>query len=181
MNQVPEQGSREPRPKGRLKRGMAIAIAGAVIVVAAAAWFFFGRSGGGGDFFDTAATTGVLPGMTEEQIVEELNRVVEEGMFNISINTQITFPDGTAEGQAYIDNISANHYNMTVKIMLDDTGETVYQSGGIKPGQYIENIRLSKDLPAGSYRATAVFTAHDPEDQSEVGQAAAQLILTVEA
>ena len=133
------------------------------------------------DFFDPNATTGILPGMTEEQIIEELNRIVEEGMFNISINTQISFPNGTAEGQAYIDNISANHYNMTVQIVLDDTGESVYQSGGIRPGQYIENITLSKALPKGSYKATAIFTAHDPEDQSEVGQAAAEVLLTVES
>lgn len=127
------------------------------------------------------AQLGQLEGKTEEQIVEELNRIVEEGMFNISINTQISFPNGTAEGQAYIDNISANHYNMTVQIVLDDTGETVYQSGGIRPGQYIENITLSKALPKGSYKATAIFTAHDPEDQSEVGQAAAEVLLTVES
>lgn len=127
------------------------------------------------------AQLGQLEGKTEEQIVEELNRIVEEGMFNISINTQISFPNGTAEGQAYIDNISANHYNMTVQIVLDDTGESVYQSGGIRPGQYIENITLSKALPKGSYKATAIFTAHDPEDQSEVGQAAAEVLLTVES
>ena len=41
-----------------------------------------------------------------------------------------------------------NRYNMTVQITLDSTGETVYQSKGIRPGQYIQYIRLSEDLPA---------------------------------
>lgn len=103
-------------------------------------------------------------------------------MFNISINTQISFPNGTAEGQAYIDNISANHYNMTVQIVLDDTGESVYQSGGIRPGQlHREYHCCPRRWPKGSYKATAIFTAHDPEDQSEVGQAAAEVLLTVES
>ena len=182
MNEVPERGAAVAAPPKKSRRGLAVGIVAALVVIGAAAWFFFGRGGSGmADFFDPNATTGILPGMTDEQIIEELNRIVEEGMFNISINTQISFPNGTAEGQAYIDNISANHYNMTVQIVLDDTGESVYQSGGIRPGQYIENITLSKALPKGSYKATAIFTAHDPEDQSEVGQAAAEVLLTVES
>ena len=181
MNETPERGGTVTAPPKKSKRGLTVGIVAALVLIGAAAWFFFGRGGGAADFFDPNATTGILPGMTEEQIIEELNRIVEEGMLNISINTQISFPSGTAEGQAYIDNISANHYNMTVQIVLDDTGETVYQSGGIRPGQYIENITLSKALPKGSYKATAIFTAHDPEDQSEIGQAAAEVLLTVES
>ena len=158
MNEIPEQGAAVAAPPKKSKRGVIVAVVIVLLLACGAAWFFFGRGGSGmADFFDPNATTGILPGMTEEQIIEELNRIVEEGMFNISINTQISFPNGTAEGQAYIDNISANHYNMTVQIVLDDTGETVYQSGGIRPGQYIENITLSKALPKGSYKATAIF------------------------
>ena len=124
MNEVPERGAAVAAPPKKSRRGLAVGIVAALVVIGAAAWFFFGRGGSGmADFFDPNATTGILPGMTEEQIIEELNRIVEEGMFNISINTQISFPNGTAEGQAYIDNISANHYNMTVQIVLDDTCE----------------------------------------------------------
>ena len=132
-------------------------------------------------FFDVAAMTGHLPGKTEEEIQAELNRVVEEGMFNIAINTYLIFPDGNGEGLANIENIAANRYNMTVQITLDSTGETVYQSKGIRPGQYIQYIRLSEDLPAGVYNATAVFTAHMPDDEHSIaGQAGAKLVLEVE-
>ena len=110
-------------------------------------------------FFDVAAMTGHLPGKTEEEIQAELNRVVEEGMFNIAINTYLIFPDGNGEGLANIENIAANRYNMTVQITLDSTGETVYQSKGIRPGQYIQYIRLSEDLPAGVYNACLIYTS----------------------
>ena len=116
-----------------------------------------------------------------DRIQAELNRVVEEGMFNIAINTYLIFPDGNGEGLANIENIAANRYNMTVQITLDSTGETVYQSKGIRPGQYIQYIRLSEDLPAGVYNATAVFTAHMPDDEHSIaGQAGAKLVLEVE-
>lgn len=42
------------------------------------------------EFFDPSARTGTLPGRSEKEIQEELNKVVEEGMFNISIASVVT-------------------------------------------------------------------------------------------
>jgi methionine-rich copper-binding protein CopC len=66
-----------------------------------------------------------------------------------------------------------------VAIKLDDTGETVYQSKGIKPGQYISYIRLAKKLDAGEYAATATFTAYTQDTHQVVGSTGAQLTLYV--
>ncbi len=131
-------------------------------------------------WYDPAAEVGNLPGKTQEEIQAELNRVVEEGMFNISIASAIIFEDGTAQGAARIENIQANHYNMGVIITLDDETEPIYESKGLAPGQYIENIKLSRDLPAGEYSATALFTAYTKEDLLKVGQAAAKITIIVE-
>lgn len=151
-------------------------------------WLTFGRAaqqgstvGGGLISFDESAQSGHLPGKSDEEIQAELNRIVEEGMFNISIASQIVFPDGTSEGAANIENVEANHYHMQVKIILDDTQETVYESGAIKPGQYLENITLLEDLAAGTYNATATFTALDQDSLEKVGQAAAKITITVES
>ena len=54
-------------------------------------------------------------------------------MLNISIASVIEFDDGTAPGTAYIENVPGNHYAMKVRIVLDDTGDVVYESGGLKP------------------------------------------------
>ena len=48
---------------------------------------------------------------------------------------------------------------MMVEITLDDSGETVFQSGALAPDSYLDDITLSKDLGAGTYPATATFTA----------------------
>lgn len=131
------------------------------------------------DFFDPLAETGLLPGMTEAEIEAELNRVVEEGMLNIAISGELVFRDGASQGAANIVNSEANHYVQKVRITLDETGETVYESGGIKPGQYIQYITLDQVLPAGEYPATATFTAYTEDGLQEAGSAAAKITLYI--
>jgi hypothetical protein len=134
---------------------------------------------GGDDFFDPSAVTGILPNLSEGDIQEKLDQVVQEGMLNVSIASGITFEDGESKGLANICNAETNRYIFTVGIVLDDSQESVYESKGIRPGQYIQYIELDKDLDAGEYPATAVFTAYTKEDHEVVGNAATQLVLYV--
>jgi len=129
--------------------------------------------------FDTDAMAGRIQMMTEEEIQAELNRVVEEGMFNISIASSIVFDSPTDKGEARIENIAANNYHMKVEIRLDDTGETVYESRLIQPGYSIEKIALSKRLEPGEYAATATFSAITKEEMQLFGQAGAQIRLYI--
>lgn len=129
--------------------------------------------------FDTAAMAGRIQNMTEEEIQAELDRVIEDGMFNISIASAIVFETPSAEGQARIENIAANHYHMQVDILLDETGETVYSSQLIQPGYSIEYIKLNRELEPGEYPATAVFSAITQEELQLFGTAAAQITLYV--
>ena len=112
-----------------------LAVLIALLAAAAAVWFFFVRDTGYDRYeFDTDAIAGRIQTMSEEEIQAELDRVVEEGMFNISIASAIVFESPTGEGQARIENVAANHYHMQVDIVLDETGETIYQSKLIRPG-----------------------------------------------
>jgi hypothetical protein len=72
-------------------------------------------------------------------------------MINISMNTSPIFADGTSEGNLMIVNESVNNYPQIVEITRNDTGETVYKSGGIPVGSKIESAKLAVDLPAGQY------------------------------
>lgn len=101
-------------------------------------------------------------------------------MFNISINSAVTMEDGSSEAELRIENIEANHHLMRVEITLDDTGEVLYTSGLIEPGYHIQSVPLNRVLPAGTYAATALFTAYDPATEEEAGKAAAKIIITVE-
>ena len=129
--------------------------------------------------FDTSAMEGRIQMMTEEEIQAELNRVVEEGMFNISIASSVVFDPKTEMGEARIENIHANNYHMQVDIFLDDTGELVYSSKLIQPGYSIEHIKLDRKLAPGEYRATAIFSAITKKELQLFGQAGAQIKLYI--
>lgn len=154
-----------------------VAIVAVLALIGVGAWWF-GQSQQD-DFFDQNAILGQAPYKTPEEIQAELDRIVEEGMFNISIASVIEFADGTTPGTAYIENVPGNRYVMKVTITLDDTGETVYESKGLKPGSYIEDITLTKDLEPGNYAATATFSALDTDSLEEIGKAAAKVTLSV--
>lgn len=167
----------ETRAGARRKRAVVVGLV-ALAVVAALVVFFLQR--GDDAFFDPNAQEGQAPYKTEEEIKAELDRIVEEGMFNISISSVIKFADGTSEGIAYIENVPGNRYHMQVTINLDDSGEEVYRSAAIAPGNYVEKITLSSDLDPGTYEATAAFTALDQDTHEEAGKAAAKVSLVVE-
>jgi cytoskeletal protein RodZ len=125
------------------------------------------------------AKLGQLEGKSESEIQEELNRVVEEGMFHISINTDPVFADGKSEGSLEIENVPGNQYLMRVEITLDDTGELVYSTRYIEPDYHIQKAALDVELEKGEYPATAVFYAYDPESLTEMGSASAKINLII--
>lgn len=121
-------------------------------------------------WFDKAAQKGSLAGKNPNDVQSMLDTVVEEGMFNVSVNSSIVFEDGQSSGSLGLENISANHYYCDLRLVLEDSGETIYKSGGLKPGQYIDEIKLSKNLEKGTYPCIAEVTATDPETLKAVGK-----------
>ena len=133
---------------------------------------------------DQNALAGFLPGKTEEEIQEELNRIIEEGRFNASINSQMTLKDGKMD--VHIENVPANNYDMMVEVYLyphegsQDDAQLIYKSGIIKQGFYIESADAQTTVPSGDYDGLAVFTALMPDDtQEEIGQTALSVIISV--
>ena len=144
------------------------------------------------------AEIGIMPGMTDDEIQDRLNRHVEEGRFNVSMNGTPTFKNGTAKGNVNIENIPGNRYALTVTItvMNVDTvnfpaaapyvGQDVLKTGLMEPGTYLSDKQLDVDLPAGVYDCIARFTAYTAEknanggEQKEVGASQMQIVLTVQ-
>lgn len=167
--------------KTKKKTGLVIAVIVLLLAIAGTlVYFLFLRDTGYERYeFDTDAMAGRIQTMTEAEIQEELNRIVEEGMFNISIASAIVFETPDAEGEARIENVAANLYHMQVDIFLDETGEKVYSSKLIKPGFSIEKIKLDEKLEPGEYAATAVFSAITQQEMQLFGTAGAQIKLYV--
>ena len=96
-----------------------------------------------------------MPWVTEEEIQAELNRVIEEGNFNASINTQLTLEKKKLDVR--IENVPANNYYMQVDIYLyphqgsTDDSELIYQSGVIMQGKYIVDLNTGECYKQGPY------------------------------
>ena len=115
----------------------------------------------------------------QDEIRAALNEVVTEGSLSISINANPVFPTGDSNGSLKIENGPQNLYAQQVIITLDDTGEEIYDSGDMPVNSHIQQDKLEIDLAPGDYAATAVFTAFDVDSNITVGQAVAQLKITV--
>ena len=124
---------------------------------------------------------GVIPGYTEEQIKEILQRKADESTFSFEINSRPVFKSGGSEGNLRIANPPYNKYLITVEIKLDDNNKIVFKSGEILPNHYIEYAKLNRKLKAGEYNATATINAYDTESGEYKGTSAAKLIIKVES
>ena len=114
------------------------------------------------------------------ELQAELDRIVEEGKVTISINATPVFSDGTSEGNVLIGNPPENKNRLTVKLIQDETGDTLFQTGYIDPNQQIDEMALDVDLPAGEYPCTAVFNAYRITDNSYIGTVNAEIMVQIQ-
>lgn len=132
-----------------------------------------------GIIYDSNATVGGWEETDTQSIVDSLNKKVDQGMINISMNTTPVFSDGASAGNLMIVNEGINNYPQVVAIIRNDTNETIYQSGAIPVGSKIECAELDIDLDAGTYDCTALFYNVDPNSGEYLGCAGAVITITV--
>lgn len=135
---------------------------------------------------EAAALQGSLNQMTEEEIKQALDNIVEEGAFRISIASNIIVEeDGPA--QLRIENNIQNRYVMQVTLYVkekdektgEETQREVYSTALIDPGYYIQSANLDQHLDPGEYEGLAVFTALYSDTEEIVGTAGAEVKLHV--
>ena len=120
----------------------------------------------------------VEKGTLDEAMTKD-QEVPAKGQLLISINTAPVFENGDSEGNIRIENPEQNRYAMWVEITLSESDKTVYRTGVIRPGEYIEKDKLDKKLEAGEYSASAQFTAVDKKTGEELGSVKAPLVIKV--
>ena len=132
--------------------------------------------------YEANVVSGDIPGKTREQRQKELDSVVEEGMLAMSMNVT---PFGKVTGKDcsvnwMIENPSNQGKLIRVEVTLDDTGEKIFETGAIRPGNYLESGPLMASLPAEEYSCTAVFLAYQEESENLIGQAAVKIKLVLQ-
>ncbi|NCC87649.1 MAG: hypothetical protein EOM05_07235 [Clostridia bacterium] len=123
------------------------------------------------DYMDNSANLGRL----EQKQTTDLN----QQLFAVSINSKI-YVDSTGQAVAYIKNDKTNSYNMQVNIKDDITGESLYQSETIKPGNELDSITIKNNLQVGKYDAIAEFFALDKDTKEVKGKVIVKVVLIVE-
>ncbi|MEG1175895.1 MAG: hypothetical protein RSD62_04520 [Ruthenibacterium sp.] len=134
---------------------------------------------------DMEAFAGALPGKTETEIKADLNKIIQDGEFNVAMSSIVSI-DGN-KGKVNIENIAVNHYWMQVDLVYTDPATkkrtVIYQSGAIKPGYSIGEATMDATLPhtgdgaMTAYDAVATFHALDPETKREMGATQINIVL----
>lgn len=92
-----------------------------------------------------------------ESIAEDMQSKVDDSMFETSMNVVWNFPDGASpSSDAYVANAGSNHYAISFDVLLEGT-EVIFTSGVIPVGNRIKEIKLDKELPAGTYEAVCMY------------------------
>lgn len=104
---------------------------------------------------------------------------VDEGMFEINMNTTWHFENGSkASDNAYVANSITNNSPIAFDIMLTDSQETVYVSPIIPLGSRINEIILDKKLSKGEYAAICTYHLLD-DNGEELTTVAVNIVLDV--
>ena len=91
----------------------------------------------------------------------------------------ITLPKDQQTVNVALLNPEGNPCYFTFEIVLKDTGESIYKSKLVPPGQAITEITMSKALSAGEYAATIKITTTSLEDGSAMNGANVETVLIV--
>lgn len=167
----------------RKEKKIGLAVLGIFLLIAVTVvicYFIFHEKDEHNPLYDDNATVGVLPGIDINERQKELQEQLDRSVIAFSINTSPVFLNGTSEGNLLIENPGNNAKLLQVSIVVDESGEEIYASKYLKPGTYIEDVKLDKILEKGTYDATAYFSAYDEETLEYIGQTGAGITVTVQ-
>jgi hypothetical protein len=92
----------------------------------------------------------------------------------------ITIEADTTEVSVNLQNPEKNSCYFVIRLVLLDTGETLYESKMIEPGKGLYNITLSRALEAGTYSAQLQYEPYDMTTLTRLNGAVVNLDLIVE-
>lgn len=94
----------------------------------------------------------------------------------------MTIPAGVTEVATSMQNPEANEgwYYLTFELRLKDTDEVIFTTGLIPPGQYCNQVTLTRALEKGEYAAIVHVQPYRISDQSPTNNADMETVLIVE-
>lgn len=95
-------------------------------------------------------------GIDSQKVRDTRNREILENRKYITIAGEIVLESAKDVGEVRIGNDDTSIFGCVMIIIRDATGETIYESGLIEPGHYIEYAVFDGKMEAGYHSCTAV-------------------------
>lgn len=115
-----------------------------------------------------------------DEVLADLNNKVSSGFYEIMMNVEWSFKDASTPSEdAYVANPTTNSNTVYFDVIVDSTGQTVYESPMIPVGYELQDIALQSSLAAGTYSCTLTYHLMD-EDAKEVSNLAVGVTLNIE-
>lgn len=111
--------------------------------------------------------------------LETLQEYADQDNFQLQVATTWNFETAASEAEGMITNPDDNGYKTAVTVTLDESGEEVYRSDILEPGERVRYVTLSLTLEKGSYPATVMFAILDLHSGEQIGKVAAQIEIKV--
>lgn len=161
------------------RRWLFLLLALGLLLIAAAVGLWLLQADRFDDGMEPNVIVGPMGDYSPDEIEELLNQKVDEGMIAFSINTQVVMESPDALAPLLFENPGNNGKLLKLVLTRDDTGEAVYETGFLAPGTYVEKDSLNARLEPGTYTCTATIAAFREDTRDPLGQAAAEVIVTV--
>ena len=124
-----------------------------------------------------------VPGLDESQIAYHVEGMVNKDPSQIMLPgiSQIRAQAGERHVEHVLFNPEGNPCYFKFHLVRSDTGEELYTSGLVEPGNAVMEFDLTEPLEAGSYEVTVQVETHPVDDpEGEMNQGAIKTTLVVE-
>lgn len=175
----------QQRKESRRNRGLIIALIVIILALLGLIVFLiFGSTNDGQQPQETSDATAQLavdPNAGELVTPETEGQEPEPGVA-IPGWGSLTIPAGETEVQTSLQNPEANEgwYYLTFELRLKDTDEVLFTTGLIPPGQYCNQVTLTRVMEKGEYDAVIHVQPYRISDQSPTNNADMETVLIVE-
>ena len=177
-------------PKTHSKQNKNIVIAVMAVVIAALLFLCmrgFGKNpvgdpsqiDGTGDV--QTGTIDIIADEDGRDLQAEVNQAVEDGMFNVFMNTEIYMENSKSKANLLIQNAKSNEKSVIVELYLQDGGDMIYRSDLIPAGSKIESAQLDKELSKGVYPCVAYFNILDPDTEELINRVGVNVQVEVDS
>lgn len=136
-------------------------------IVGAGSYLYLNRSVPNVVANDGEKESSFVKNMTDEEFKEYLQEKADKSQFHLKLDTNMVFDSAKEVGTVNILNPANNQYAIRVKTHLKDQDQIIYDSGLIKPKQYVESGELTTNLERGTYQTQSTVTYYELDDAAK--------------